>query len=620
MSRRWLTTIELATSVVAAAVFTYVLSRVHANALDRIGQVSGMATISLRLLVIAIPLVVALIVAARVKNGTAFDTTSRLVCAAFAGLAGAAFAGGILFALRGTPFGIGGTSGDAGVLCQWADSVNRGDNSYSSVYPPLQVHLLAVLSKLLHMPTAHATKYFQVIGVAAIGPAAYAAWRMLMRPGWALAIAVISMMPQIEPYRPYAGLVLVVLLPVLIKFLDTLQQVGTLSLQHVMQYAAVFGAGLGFLCLLYSGWYQWSAPGFIVAALVAFPWRDWRRGTLFCGIAALVFAVCVFHYVMGFRAGSGIKDTWFSQDALTDPTYFGNLRGGSSSRWLPLEEIGGVGVLTLMLAAGLGMALTLGRRRNSVVGLVSILAGCWALRLWHASRMWETKLVQLWPRASAEILCCMVLLALLAIHLLIERCEPTSIWRSRRALIASIAGLVFVIMSSSVAVTDLYAATKTEGTFGWLTWIAHQLSRKTPSIGRGAEVYTSSSIESVKFSASALNDGDLTTFYSSEPSPDEDHQVWIEFHWEEMKHLNRVILYPGAEGFPADVAFDVWDSDEDKWIELRQSRYLPEAYGGFVIELGNMGETNAFRMRATALRKREATNDYVLGLGEIELH
>jgi galactan 5-O-arabinofuranosyltransferase len=620
MRRRWLTTIEIATSFVAAAVFTFVFSRVHANALDRIGQVSGMATIALRFLMVAVPLVVALGVSARVKKGAAFDTTARLVCAALAGVASAAFAGGILFALRGTPFGIGGTSGDAGVLCQWADSVNRGDNSFSSVYPPLQVHLLAVLSRLFDMPTAHMIKFFQVIGVAAIGPAAYAAWRLLMRPGWALAIAVVSMMPQIEPYRPYAGLVLVVFLPVLIKFLDTLQTVGTLSLQRVMQYAAIFGAGLGFLCLLYSGWYQWSAPGFAVAVLVAFPWRDWRRGTLFCGIAAVVFGLCVLHYVMGFRAGSGIKDTWFSFDAQTDPMYFGNLRGGTQSRWLPLGEIGGVGVLTLILVVGIGIALTLGRRRNSVVALVSILGGCWALRLWHASRMWETKLVQLWPRTSAEILCCMVLLSLIAIHLLIERCESTSIWRSRQAMIAGITGLVFVIMSSSAAVTDLYVATNTEGTFGWLTWIAHQLSRKRPSIGRTAEISTSSSIESAKFSAHGLNDGDLNTFYSSEPSPDEDHEVSIEFRWSEKKLLNRVILYPAADGYPSDVAFDVWDDDKYEWVEVRQSRYLPEPYGGFLIELGHAGETFRFRMRVTKMRKLEGSDDYVVRLGEIELH
>ena len=123
MHRRWVTAIEIATSFVAAAVFLLLCAHIKVSAVDRMGQVSGMATIGLRLLAVAIPLVVALHVSSRLRDGQAFDTVMRLVCAALAGIASAAFAAGVVLALRGTPFGLGGTSGDAGVLCAWADSI-----------------------------------------------------------------------------------------------------------------------------------------------------------------------------------------------------------------------------------------------------------------------------------------------------------------------------------------------------------------------------------------------------------------------------------------------------------------------------------------------------------------
>lgn len=621
MHRRWVTGIEIATSFVAAAVFTRACWYIHADPIDRIGQVSGMATIAFRFLLVAIPLVAAVALAARIRDGAAADTVTRFVCAALAGIASATVAAGIAFALRGTEFGLGGTSGDAGVLCSWADSIKRGDYTYSSVYPPLQVHLLVWLSELTKVPAAHAMKLFQIIGTAAIGPAAYSAWRLLMRPGWALGAAIVTIIPMIEPYRPYAGVVLVVFVPVLIKFLDILGKVGTLPLQRVMQYAAAFGLGLGLLCLLYSGWYQWSAPGFLVAVLIVFPWRDWRRGALFCGIAGIVFGLCVLHYVMGFRAGPGVKDGWFYSNALTEPAYFATWRAGAPGdfHWQPLGELGGVGVFTLLLVVGLAIAMIHGRRQPTVIGLVSILGGCWLFRLWHAHRMWATKLVQLWPRTSAEILYCMLALCVIAVYLLIQRREEKSAWRSPRAIVGVLASFLLVIMSASSSTIDAYLPNPDENSSGALAWLAQNSSRRKPSVARGLEAVVSSSQETPEFSVRALTDGNLKTYFSSAPGNHEDHEETIELHWDHPRYFNRVLLFPAPDGFPIDLELDVWDGT--KWVTRRTYSYAPEPYEFMAFALADTGKehTTGFRLRATKLRKATGTNDYVLRLAEIEL-
>lgn len=621
MQRRWLTGIEIVVSIVAATLFTFALP-VKADPINRIGQVSGLATIAFRLLVVSIPLVGALVVSARVRGGAAFDTVARFVCAAFAGLTSATFAAGIVFALRGTEYGLGGTIGDVGVLCQWADSIKAGDSTWSSVYPPLQVHLLLWLSEWMNVPTTHAMKMFQVLGVLAMGPAAYAAWRLLLRPGWALGVTVVTVVVIVEPYRPYAGLVLVVLLPLLLKFLDVLQNVGTLPLQRVMQYAAIFGVGLGLLCLLYSGWYQWSAPGFVVAALIVFPWRDWRRGALFSGIAAVLFGLCVVRYVMGFAAGTGIKDKYFYVDALIEPTYFAMWRGGNpaDTKWQPLGELGGIGVFTLLLAVGLAIAMTHGRRNSSVIALVSIVTGCWLFRLWHAHNMWATKLVQLWPRTSQEILCGMLVLCVFAVYLVVQRAKPTSTWRSPWATIGAVTSLMLVIMSASSATTDQYLATDVPRSPGELAWNAHNMSQRKPSVARGAKVVASSSLETAEYSARALTDGDHHTYFSTALGNTEDHEEWIEIQFDDTRRFSRVLLFPAPDGFPIDFAIDVWDGS--KWLTRREVLGAAEPYRLMAVAISpDRGRelTSKVRIRATRLRLAAGTNNYVLRLAEIEL-
>jgi hypothetical protein len=393
-----------------------------------------------------------------------------------------------------------------------------------------------------------------------------------------------------------------------------------------MQLAALFGVGLGVLCLLYSGWYQWSAPGFLVAALIVFPWRDWKRGLLFCGIAGVAFGACVLRYVMGFRAGSGIKDSYFSVDALIDPTYFATWRGGAPGdmHWQPLGELAGVGVFTLVLAVGLGIALALGRRRPMVIALVSIVAGCWVLRLWHAHNMWTTKLVQLWPRTSAEILFCLLVLCVVAVYLLVERTEEKSPWRSPSATIAVIVSLILVVMSASAATTDQYLPRNVERSTGELAWMAQRLARRKPSVAVNAQITTSSSFDGAGFSVTGLVDGNRGTGFSSALRKEENHEESIELHWGGVRTFSHIFLYPmpDAGGFPLDFVIEVWDGA--KWIVRREIFWAPEPYEGLLVELfeggiGGSDTTEGVRIRATRLRKAAGSGDYALRLGEIEL-
>src|SRR6188768_3485405 len=105
MRRRWLgPVIEIAVSFAAAALMAFVCTTVKVNPLDRTGQVSGLASIQIRFLFLAVPLLVALFVATRKDGGRHVELVGRIVCAGLAGLASGFVAGGVIFALRGTPF------------------------------------------------------------------------------------------------------------------------------------------------------------------------------------------------------------------------------------------------------------------------------------------------------------------------------------------------------------------------------------------------------------------------------------------------------------------------------------------------------------------------------------
>src|SRR4051794_22747060 len=116
--RWWGPALEIAASCGVAALYLGTCYLIKIRPTARTGQVAGLAALSYRFLWFAVPLVGALIAIG--KHRPAWTAMAvRLVCAAFAGLASAVLAGGVLCMLRGTPYGLGGDSGDSMVLAEW---------------------------------------------------------------------------------------------------------------------------------------------------------------------------------------------------------------------------------------------------------------------------------------------------------------------------------------------------------------------------------------------------------------------------------------------------------------------------------------------------------------------
>ena len=253
--RRWLgPVLEIAVAFAIVALFLVLAHTIRVDPLKRIGQVSGLASLQLRFMLIGVPAIVALIVAARWRGGVHFALTTRLACATFAALASAFVAGGIMVALRNTPYCLNAHRGDAGMLGMWANGIKFGPPTETPppLYPSLFPYLLRYYMDLVDLPSLYALKHLQ-IGVTAIsGPLAYLAWRLVLRPGWALGIGCIAMLVVIDPYKPYESLSLTVLVPVLIKFLSSLRASPERTIHQLVKGGVLFGCVFGVLLLTYS--------------------------------------------------------------------------------------------------------------------------------------------------------------------------------------------------------------------------------------------------------------------------------------------------------------------------------------------------------------------------------
>ena len=164
--RAGLIVLEALVSVLAAAAFLGTCLLIRVNPMQRLGQISGLAHLGLRFFLFGFVAIAVLAVSLRARGGRGFDLTSRLVCAAIAGLASALVAGGILVALRGTPWGLNGMGGDAGALAKWAAAIHAGE-SIPPMYPPLGLHVLHLYSDVVGLPAGFAIKHLQILGVAA---------------------------------------------------------------------------------------------------------------------------------------------------------------------------------------------------------------------------------------------------------------------------------------------------------------------------------------------------------------------------------------------------------------------------------------------------------------------
>jgi hypothetical protein len=618
MDRRALRVAEVATSFAVAGLFVLACRHIKVDPLDRLGQVSGLAAIAFRFMLAAFAIVVALVIAAGARGGRSFDVVGRFACAAIAGLASGFVAGGILVALRGTPWGLGGEIGDTGTMIDWANDLRNTGTWKGGIYPPLQIHLIAWFAQL-DSNTSFAIKDFQVFGVAIMGPATYAAWRLLLRPPWALGIGVVAALPLIESYRPYPSLVLMVFIPIAIAFLHTLRGAESESNFRLASWGVGFGAVFGILFLLYSGWFFWSAPGFAIAAIILGPWRRAPgKCAVLCAVALVVFALCTMNYVNDVVHVKSIRDDYIPFDAIVDPMYIAMWRGGLPGKfvdlWPPIGELGGVGVFTLLLFTGFGVAIAAGRSRSVVVVSSLLMAGCWGFRLWFAEHMWQTKLVQLYTRTSYEIVYCLLILGGYAVYLLVERARARapadSILRSNGPALGAICALLLLFASAGSSIADRYMPADKAGDQAWLAFKGQ--TEQHPTLG--ADVGVSSSHEADGFLKAHLTDRSASTFYESEPTST-DHDEWITLRFPLQRSISKVVLYPAHDAFPVDFTIDVWDTS---WVtRVSKTSYSPQPRGPQVFDFGRTDVTTAVRIHVTKLAQTDV--GYLYQLGEIQL-
>jgi galactan 5-O-arabinofuranosyltransferase len=494
--------LEVLVAFGTAAVFLVSCVSIHVHPLERLGQISGIASLALRFVLFGIALIIALVMSTRRRGGTGFAMTSRLVCAAIAGLVTGTIAGGIMVALQGTPWGLNGTLGDVGALAKWASALHRGE-PIPPLYPPLSIHTLHIYSDVMGLTPDLAIKHLQILGTAAFGPVAYLSWRLLLRPPWALALGVIATLPLIEPYKPYPNLVLVAFVPLAILFLETLRGIADSTATKIAQAAVGFGLAFGVLCLLYSGWFRWSAPGLLIATLLLFPWRTGRRkGIYLLVLTGAIFLLMIGQYVAGLLLDPAgpLQDTVVYFDVRVEPAYIAMWRNdlpGMVGVWPPIGELGGVGLFTAMLAAGLGLAVALRRKSTLVIGVGLMMASAWVLRFQLAHLLWETKLVQLYPRTSAQILYCLMILTGFAVYWLIQRISVDHPIRGHSGVIGAVCALLLLFGSAASATSDRYMPSETTPpSAGWLAYNAHRANWASKP-----KVYKSKSLTWIRRSA-----------------------------------------------------------------------------------------------------------------------
>ena len=298
---------EVMVAASSALLFLVWSRNIRIDPLDRLGQVSGLASLQLRFAAVGVCVLAVALIGCRTQW---WEQVQRLACAAVAGLATGLVGGGVVLALLGTSLPLFGDLGDAHVLATWADMARTGAE-LPATYPPLFIHVLALWAEVSGTSSIEALKPLALVTTSLFGPAAYLAWRTLLPPVWALGVGLGAAIPLIEPYKPYANLVLVVLVPVTVLFLRFLRAgAGQSGYPRIVLAGAAFGVVLAVLFLTYSGWYVWSAPGVLAAVSLHFPWRTGRlRGFVLLATSAAVFCVISARHLVGLLLGSGdMKD------------------------------------------------------------------------------------------------------------------------------------------------------------------------------------------------------------------------------------------------------------------------------------------------------------------------
>ncbi|MFF7454847.1 hypothetical protein [Kitasatospora sp. NPDC008115] len=428
MTRRWAQiTAEVVVGVVAALGFTLLCTRIDINPLNRIGQVSGLAKIQQYVTIVGLPMLAVLLFTAYRGTLRRHRLTQRLVCSALAGLSTGVVAGGIVVALHGTPWPLGGQEGDPSVLVHMATGMLDG-KGLPGVYPPGFPALIALWAKYRYNGVGSegfALQDLQIFFSALVGPMSYLAWRLLLRPFWALLIAVPAAVVFLDPIRPYSHVVMIVLVPLLTAVLREVRRAGELRMPTALLRGLGFGVVFGLLFLWYSGWYLWSAPGIAVLTLFVFPWRGGKEAVR--NGLALIGTTVVSAGVVGSpllyqlaKVGSDVPDRYGYIMTYTDPAY---VMGWLSDRvgqttyhdYPDTGDLAGQSGFTILLLAGVGLGLGLGLRSLAVRTAAAVLAGAWLMRFTFAGSMAQSGTVALYPRTTWIIMYCLMILAVLGL-------------------------------------------------------------------------------------------------------------------------------------------------------------------------------------------------------------
>ncbi|MFE5579791.1 hypothetical protein [Kitasatospora sp. NPDC056531] len=422
--------LEGVVALAAALLMTYLARFVDLNPMSRIGQVSGLAALQLQLLlVLALVLVICLPAMRRWP-----ETPLRFAAAAVAGLSSGVVAAGVSLALRDTFWPLYAQGGDSGTLQAWAGALMHG-RPLDGAYPPMFPHLVAWTAETFTGgDVGYAMKLVTLLFTGLLGPLAYLSWRLLLPPLWALGVGVTASLPMMQPYKPYTTLVLVALVPVLGKLVQLLQRSKELRRGRAAAQGAGLGLAIGLLFILYSGWFVWSALGMVVltALLLVRVWKDGgtralaTAGTTLAATTVVFLAVAGSYLVRMLGSAGSTVDRYCYFDTYVEPTYFAmwrdDLPGSDAwSTWPLPGELGGVGLFSVVLLAGLGFALALGINRPSVLVTAACAASALVMRYWYASHMEKDQAVMLYPRTSAQLLYCTLVLVGLACYLASRR-------------------------------------------------------------------------------------------------------------------------------------------------------------------------------------------------------
>lgn len=491
---------EAAVALAVGVGFMVWARNIHVDPLIRVGQVSGLAKLQFRAAMLALPVFAVVLYAAHRAAPKRYRLLLRLGCAVVAGLGTGIVAGGIAVALRGTPWGLGGQDGDPGTLQSYAESFLKGEG-LPDLYPPGFIVLLAEWTKYLRPGhVGFALKDVQLLLSAVFGPFAYLAWRSLLRPAWALAVALPASILFLDPIRPYSHLVMVCLVPVLGRLLTELTRVPGRSFRSALLRGAVIGAVLGLLFLGYSGWFVWSAPGTLVAIAALVPWRKGRaalaRAAALLGATAVTAGLVGAPLLLKFLAhGASTVDRYAYFDVYIDPAYVMGWRSDRSGwpaswAWPPPGELAGQTTFSLLVIVGFALALALGLRRPPVVAALGCLGGAWVLRFWFAGHMQRDQAVMLYPRTTWLILYCFITLTVLAAMLISG--SAAKAWRrltasqklrpsgsiGRRLAAGSLCGLaLFGAMAASWSANRYMPSDPEQRNMGLDAWRSHTLQR-----------------------------------------------------------------------------------------------------------------------------------------------